>query len=318
MEKWIEEFVELFFQIDKAKSDIKRALQIKYKNTPNKIFKYRYVNPSSLKNLEDDTVWQADPLSFNDPYDCAMLIDDKTSISNIFIRNNFDRFISENNQSIQQIKKEVIESARKSKDPLTEILNSLNLQESEIQELRNMDQKIYDSYINKYIKIHRICSFSKERDSLLMWSHYSEHHKGFCIEYSLDVLPENSLLITQLFPVIYSRSIYDTKTILEHQGKDYFNQFMWTLAAITKSEDWKYEKEWRLISVSKTPIQPFKMPKPTAIYLGTRFDVEDPLSEEKRILNKRLLEIISTKNIPCYKMSLSTTKFELIPNHNKL
>lgn len=89
--------------------------------------------------------------------------------------------------------------------------------------------------------------------------------------------------------------------------------YFMTKALLVKSEDWSYEKEWRLISppeneskeepprsklLTRTP--------PTAVYIGARASSE---TEEK------LEYICSLKNIPCYKMVQAhiTSKFDLEP-----
>lgn len=89
--------------------------------------------------------------------------------------------------------------------------------------------------------------------------------------------------------------------------------YFMTKALLVKSEDWSYEKEWRLISppeneskeepprsklLTRTP--------PTAVYIGARASSE---TEEK------LEYICNLKHIPCYKMvqTHTTSKFDLEP-----
>lgn len=67
---WVEQFVEMLFPLDVKKLNIEGAYLLKYRNLPSSIFKYRSVTESSIKNLEDGTVWLANPKSLNDPYDC--------------------------------------------------------------------------------------------------------------------------------------------------------------------------------------------------------------------------------------------------------
>ncbi|WP_349393654.1 DUF2971 domain-containing protein, partial [Clostridium perfringens] len=51
-----------------------------------------------------------------------------------------------------------------------------------------------------------ICSFSECKDNILMWSHYSNCHKGFCIEYDFSKLIKSRALV---LPVIYSKNVPD-------------------------------------------------------------------------------------------------------------
>lgn len=83
---------------------------------------------------------------------------------------------------------------------------------------------------------YRICSFSHNDNSMLMWSHYTDNHQGIMVEYRFRPgLPKG----VGIGIVKYSG---DTKRYKE-QDKYIFNQFL-----LTKNEDWSYEKEVRLMS----------------------------------------------------------------------
>ena len=117
--------------------------------------------------------------------------------------------------------------------------------------LQNID-KLYDL---AFIK-----SFSERKDSLLMWSTYADNYAGMCVEYDMKQLEDDSILY-HLFPVRYSneRLIRNNLTITYEElikikyaitnGDDYdfdFNKDVMGLF-LSKSEEWKYEKEWRLL-----------------------------------------------------------------------
>lgn len=72
---WIEQFTGMIFPLDSKKLNIEGAYLLKNQHLPSSIFKYREVNENSIKNLEEDTIWLADPSNFNDPYDCAHTVD---------------------------------------------------------------------------------------------------------------------------------------------------------------------------------------------------------------------------------------------------
>lgn len=181
--------------------------------------------------------------------------------------------------------------------------------------------------------------FSEEFKATLMWAHYARCHEGFCIEYDFkkylkgceencgNILGcHNFMLNLTLAPVHYSGSRFDAtnylKTIFQQELGTRLNVslppyhadvlFM-TKALLVKSEDWNYEKEWRLISppesgCEKEPPRSKLLTRtpPTAVYIGARASSE---TEEK------LEYICSLKNIPCYKMvqAHTTSKFDLEP-----
>lgn len=125
----------------------------------------------------------------------------------------------------------------------------------------------------------------------LMWSHYADGHKGFCIEYDFKDLKN----INNLLPVAYStdrpsiplESIYNC-------SKDMSTEVAKALliALLTKDNIWEYENEWRII-ISATEGKNIEMPPISAIYLG----VEMPEGDKKK-----LIEIASKKKIPVKQM----------------
>lgn len=95
-----------------------------------------------------------------------------------------------------------------------------------------------------------VCSFSSERDNLLMWAHYGKWHTGIVIGFAT----ANSFFRDRLYRVNYSKrrptirlshavSSDELETTITWQpSEDDFRQVL-----TTKSEHWHYESEWRLI-----------------------------------------------------------------------
>lgn len=87
-----------------------------------------------------------------------------------------------------------------------------------------------------------ISCFSKKNDSLLMWGHYADAHKGICIEFN-----SNESIFKELIEVEYVSSPY---TITIDSGEklrlEFFDRIAKNIVA-TKHESWEYEHELRLI-----------------------------------------------------------------------
>lgn len=106
-------------------------------------------------------------------------------------------------------------------------------------ELPNIEMIGVEKFIDSNYKI---CSFSNNRNSMLMWSHYTENHKGIMVEYSFGgELPSG----TGIDKVKYKNE----NKRLRDKGKYIFNQFL-----LTKNEEWAYEEEVRLLSYEKDKI----------------------------------------------------------------
>jgi len=85
--------------------------------------------------------------------------------------------------------------------------------------------------ISKKLLGHGICCFSRVNDSILMWSHYGNKHKGFCIEFDYKKMDSPPLDINY---------VHNFKRIdlLSNLNSMYHLIF-------TKSNDWEYEQELR-------------------------------------------------------------------------
>ena len=173
----------------------------------NHLYKYCAYNTNSLSILINKKIWVAKPDSFNDPFDCNIKINPK----------DFD---------VEAFKKYLYMTGR-----ITKKLPWKNC------------IKPFEEFLKKDVKNFGVFSMSQINDNILMWSHYADQHKGFCIEF--DRLPNNLLgdfEITQ--PVNYSCD-YPKLVFFDSSGKQDLSIFKKTL--FYKAKDWAYEKEWRLI-----------------------------------------------------------------------
>lgn len=80
---------------------------------------------------------------------------------------------------------------------------------------------------------YRIYCLSTRPDSQLMWGHYADHHRGVCLEFNVRT-PDFSLAIQVNYNAAYPNfSLADDRDISPFH---------------TKSSDWAYEEEYRLIA----------------------------------------------------------------------
>lgn len=98
--------------------------------------------------------------------------------------------------------------------------------------------------INERVSKFGIQCFSKVFENYLMWAHYADSHKGFCIEYDYDPIKlESENNNFSMYPVIYTSTLprFSLTEILfsPHEVSE-------KLYA-TKPDSWAYEKEHRLI-----------------------------------------------------------------------
>lgn len=88
-----------------------------------------------------------------------------------------------------------------------------------------------------------LCSLSKTNNSILMWSHYCNNHKGVCIGLDLNKVMES---VPPMFGQLFMEPrVIDVqyKTLIERPNKYIPTNYQWR----TKAKEWEYEQEVRLV-----------------------------------------------------------------------
>lgn len=166
--------------------------------------------------------------------------------------------------------------------------------------INEMEQKIAEN-INSTYFVGSLCTDYKNR---LMWSHYANSHKGFCIEYDFNVeCKERDELL--MLPVAYTKERTKLPWSLAKLDETEMVKLMLTRtvqALLTKDDAWSYEREWRVIrSHIKSP-ENVKMPPVSCIYVGA-------LCNNR---NRAILRNIAKKlDIPIKQMIIDRGDYEL-------
>lgn len=157
-----------------------------------------------------------------------------------------------------------------------------------------------------------MCCLSSSRRSTLMWSYYSDGHKGICIHFDATKEPFDSAL----------RVNYDLQypEIFERDGK--LNHDLGELSKLmflTKSEVWDHECEYRLINLPMAESEPplydqfeWKSPQlavvPPSFIVGVTVGAcmdDREIEEVKRICNERSIKI------PVFRAKCKQDRFDL-------
>ena len=165
---------------------------------------------------------------------------------------------------------------------------------------------------DEYKRTFKIACFSERNNINPMWAHYGDNHKGICIEYNFN---DNENLKEQCMPINYVNSAnYDTLIKKLRNTSKSPKRLIWNVFS-NKSEDWRYEKEWRLIYDNQVPKnvgtilsdninkQYLLFLKPTAVYLGLRIDGKD---------KKSIIDMCNFNNIKIYQMKKNNSNYNLI------
>lgn len=197
---------------------------------PEIIYKYRNWNDCNHKNiLFKNELYFASSELFNDPFDCK-------------IPEDFS--LLDNNEKIKAyINKKRVEFGNKFKEGIDveKVLFEFE------QKLRNDPYKVQEEsealLFPGISKNFGFLSLSERWNSILMWSHYANHHQGYCIGFWQNKLQ-------QLTKGISGRVTYspDNKFPELSPLQDNDDQTIVTQTNF-KSIDWKYEEEYRLTKV---------------------------------------------------------------------
>lgn len=283
----------------------------------NALVRFRMISTKNLEALKSDRLYYSTPNNFNDPYDTLIYA-------------NHLQIIQDIGQNLEMCM-----------DSYLDKLKDKNIQDAKIiagfgyamwngskrdKFLENYFRQICDAVttlkemLRKYVKV--IC-FSEEQQSMLMWSHYADNHKGFAIIYDKDKIENaenytNSEKLISKKPILKQVTYVQQQTDLTLEIEDYVRAYkMQNLGDVVppvpnlsqdklrrmmteKALDWSYEKEWRVIprhiSLEHESDLGYMLIKPMAIILGSM------CSEENQ---REIMDICKEKKIPVFKAELN-------------
>lgn len=263
---------------------------------PNIIYKYRNWTDKHNKNVFlKNQLFLSSPKTFNDPFDCRIpenfhLLNTQEKIEDYvtLFRNRRSEFVEN-----EEILNEEVEITR------YRLINNL-------EKYHNINEKIL---YEKQDELYGILSMSMNWTSILMWSHYANNHKGYCIGFLEEKLRTNNLFLKG-GPVIYNPK--DEYPIIDPNNNNNNNNNQIEVGFIqthSKAYDWKYEEEYRFTKI---------------------FDDENPSNEERTLTfddsyiaeiiiglemqekdRKRIINLAKKRGIKVYVIEKIPFKFEI-------
>ena len=216
---------------------------------PQTVFRYERMTLLSLRNLKRHSIYFSSPAAFNDPYDCAVL--------------NPVEALSES--ELSDFRRSMIDDPEVP-DELKEVVT--RTPDSTLSDqIRQGAQKAADSQREKFLRSRGVACFSVVLNNLLMWSHYGDACRGFCLEFRTEYEPFN-----QIQPVVYSDQLpsYRARDLLsEEDNGSVLEPFRW------KSKLWSYEEEWRAFHAEAGSLYTYKPEALKAIYFGPDIEEHD-------------------------------------------
>lgn len=254
---WKDEFIELLFPEKASEINLSRAHSIKISNIPPYLYKYRCATDYAFENLSTNTMWCSSPKKLNDPIDSSSTFNPDYMLPAAleFSKSSFSEQYDLNNEFTDD-EISLLAKSGNFVDALIDLAIQKKLEGWKSiavrpfrKILKKVVGKIYSELINHFAEKFRsslkIISLSETYLNDLMWSHYCDGHRGFCIEYDFSAIPRNDIFLRGIFPVIYRTKLPDITRYLT-KLKD-FNIYFPIYSSIIKNSRWAYEKEWRII-----------------------------------------------------------------------
>lgn len=316
---------------------------------------YKYVRfEDALKIIDNNSVKLNNPNNYNDPFDSTVeikKIDVQKSYNLILEFYFFYTFVIllYNNQIEHPTKKKIrialsriiyklyirmIIKRGYYPNPLLKYMVRKSLKRLNTEQQNNINEK-KKTFINSVSNVLKevkdsiyVSCFSKRNDSILMWSHYADKHKGVCFEFdrpsndfydvryskkrnTFNLYYITSIVLGQILKNYQNRKIkFDYKNFLSDNDvmfKKVMNPFL------VKSLDWEYEDEVRCVLYNKedndkiikidNELILYEMPKKfTKVYLGCNISLEN---------ETQIREALAKINVPVVKLKVSNYEFKL-------
>ena len=197
-----------------------------------RLYHYQPFDPVRLsKIILDKVLYFSNPGDFNDPWDCRPWLNVGDLADPDVLNRHIEWYIMVTRKHGQNI-------------PENEIQRRANVFRSNPEPLIGKMKEISLAIEAAIIEHYRLYCLSSKLDSELMWAHYSDKHRGICLEFDA-----GNELFSQALKLSYGENYpsYDLTTETEDEN---------LRPLITKSAAWNYEDEYRLIALEENAAVP--------------------------------------------------------------
>ena len=226
--------------------------KVNNRERPPILYKYRAINERTRILLSNRELYFPSISEINDPFDCRVLLNRNA-----------------NPRKLWTWLQEKLAAQYRTNDPVelvfrwlsnSKVLGSSFTKAMAIDFIKMKQWKKLDSNNPiSYSKIlHarkanvRMFCLSSVNDDILMWSHYAQNHHGICLGFDINSNPVFEKTAQVRYAKKYPQADYYRAT-----DEQYYE-----FSLLTKSDHWKYEKEWRLVLTNtaglKNPVHHFK------------------------------------------------------------
>lgn len=207
---------------------------------PKVLYKYRSFDSEgyNLRIISDQELWLSSARHFNDPFDSVFSFDYRDSPPGIMKR--WGHMVH---------KRHYPDEPKKARRAF--VRKRLKQLRSNPEELKMVARDRIEKAYNTF----GICCLTPRPDNLLMWSHYADGHRGFCVGISVDSIRRKQMEVASgngylgIEKVKYAESMPLHNYFQVALSKEPDGPFFEILS--TKYQAWSYEEEYRLICMHR-------------------------------------------------------------------
>ena len=203
------------------------------KQPPEILYKYRNFDARSISMLANNQIYFASLLDFNDPFDC------------VAHEHLFETHTPQSLELLARLHPQV------SPENTARLIEAIQ-RHPEIKKII-AEQKIA---LPKFLNETGVLCLSACNDSILMWSHYANYHKGFCIGFKNNIGLQDSLIREVSYTKARSNDFIPLYLFSQIATTEEAIDNLLQLFIFTKYIDWQYEQEWRIIGEKGIAIYP--------------------------------------------------------------
>jgi len=245
---------------------------------PRTLYKYQPITLHTLENLKAGSIWFSSPSAFNDPFDCAFQV-----IAPDLPQKDTERAIAWVRSHLPP-------------EQLAQVTPFLEPPTAEFrQTTAHLVQQMFEKERSNEIETVGLSCLSAKNDDLLMWGHYADGHRGFCLEFDTSQEP-----FTHALPVNYPPTIPQFSPIDVLEGD--VNKIVEALV-LTKAPCWSYEQEWRIPHEASHTAIKYKDSALISIYFGAK---------TPKIHREIIALVLRDTPTKLYSMSIEPNSFTLV------
>jgi hypothetical protein len=261
---------------------------------PKILYKYKSLSGDNFKFTHDifmkDRLYFPHPDQINDPFDCILPL------------------------NLENLTKDDVKKWIEKADPNEVKKRGYDFDDWKHNLLRASITEIKNDLRQRFKRLREVgvLSFSKKYKDILMWGHYTVSHKGICIGFDRHELCSTfgEIELFMFGDVEYPDNIkypeWNPYAIDINIKENY--EFLIKITYFTKSTDWIYEKEWRVVLPKQgRSLQKINPNAIVSVYLGCQIDPND----RETVINWCLQREPKPK---VYEMTKSKTSYSLEEN----